>query len=319
MSGIENVIGGRGNDVLIGNGADNVLRGGRGKDRLLGGKGSDTLIGGPGNDILDGGSDGVDDIDYADYSDATGPIRLDFARGRVTGDASVGTDTFTRSAKGTSLNPWSIEGVVGSRFDDVLDAGGVPLARLEGGPGNDTLIGGGSRNGKQRVVFRKAKAAVFVDLATGVSRNRSTTVDDVGTDKLIGIDMVSGSRFADVINGNRNDNVINGGGGGDRLRGREGADEFFYWLASDSTPAEPDTIVDFSAAEGDYINLSALGVRRWITGGFGTRPAKEARFRRQGADGVIEVDLDSDSTPEMVIILKGVTRFARSSVRLAGD
>ncbi len=57
---IENVIGGRGADVLIGNALDNVLHGGSGNDILLGGAGDDILLGGPasddGRDVLFGGS-----------------------------------------------------------------------------------------------------------------------------------------------------------------------------------------------------------------------------------------------------------------------
>ncbi|MFL5899757.1 MAG: cadherin domain-containing protein, partial [Solirubrobacterales bacterium] len=50
---VEDVRGGRGNDVLIGNGAANDLFGGGGRDRLVGKGGSDVLMGGDGNDRLD--------------------------------------------------------------------------------------------------------------------------------------------------------------------------------------------------------------------------------------------------------------------------
>ncbi|HUG61475.1 MAG TPA: hypothetical protein VMP03_06500 [Methylomirabilota bacterium] len=319
LYGIENLIGGRAGDVLRGDGGPNVLRGGPGKDRLFGGGGPDVLDGGPGNDVLDGGPDGILVIDTADYSKATGPIRLDFARGRVTGNKSVGTDTFTRGKRKASPNPFTIEAVIGSRFDDVLDAGSVPLARLEGGPGDDTLIGGRKRGTKQRVTFGTARSAVIVDLEAGFSRNRNPRKNDVGRDKLIAIDMVSGSRFDDIIDGNSRGNVINGGGGADRIRGRGGPDEFFYLLASDSTPKKPDVILDFKASEGDFIELSALGVTKFMKGSFGRRAAKEVRLRRSGSDGILEVDLDSDPAPEMRIILKNLGPFGRKQLRLLGD
>src|SRR5205814_4355454 len=49
--GIENVIGGSGNDSLVGSPVVNVLRGGAGNDTLLGGVGNDTFDGGANDDL----------------------------------------------------------------------------------------------------------------------------------------------------------------------------------------------------------------------------------------------------------------------------
>jgi Ca2+-binding RTX toxin-like protein len=56
VSGIRNVIGGNGDDILIGDGADNLLSDGNGNDIVIGGGGDDTLQVGSGRDILLGGS-----------------------------------------------------------------------------------------------------------------------------------------------------------------------------------------------------------------------------------------------------------------------
>jgi Ca2+-binding RTX toxin-like protein len=53
QSGIEEVRGGRGNDLLIGSRGRNVLRGGAGNDRLVGGAGLDELFGESGSDTLE--------------------------------------------------------------------------------------------------------------------------------------------------------------------------------------------------------------------------------------------------------------------------
>ena len=55
ISGIPNIQGGAGNDVLMGNAAANTLLGGGGNDRLFGRLGADRLEGNAGNDLLDGG------------------------------------------------------------------------------------------------------------------------------------------------------------------------------------------------------------------------------------------------------------------------
>lgn len=55
FDGIENIVGGEGNDRFIGDDADNVLSGSNGDDILSGGDGNDTLVGGEGNNTLTGG------------------------------------------------------------------------------------------------------------------------------------------------------------------------------------------------------------------------------------------------------------------------
>ncbi len=64
VSGIENVLGGEGDDVFIGDDVANLLKGNGGRDAIDGGGGDDdlrgnadgdTLVGGPGSDDLDGG------------------------------------------------------------------------------------------------------------------------------------------------------------------------------------------------------------------------------------------------------------------------
>jgi len=52
VSGIRNVTGGSGNDILIGDTSANVLRDGNGNDIIVGGGGGDTIYGGTGYDII---------------------------------------------------------------------------------------------------------------------------------------------------------------------------------------------------------------------------------------------------------------------------
>jgi hypothetical protein len=60
LVGIEDVVGGSGNDVITGDAGANALAGGAGDDQLTGGAGSDDLSGGEGNDAIDS-RDGVPD------------------------------------------------------------------------------------------------------------------------------------------------------------------------------------------------------------------------------------------------------------------
>ena len=128
--GADAILGGAGVDVLFGDRDDDLLFGDEGDDVLFGGPGDDGLDGGPGADFLIGG-DGADLVAYSD-SPAGVTVALNdslIARGRgghAEGDILIG-----------------IEGVVGSPYDDRIDAAGNGRQDVvDGGDGNDTLIGG---------------------------------------------------------------------------------------------------------------------------------------------------------------------------------
>jgi len=129
--GTNTVIGGSigtsGNDVLFGGSGADSLSGKSGNDTLYGYDGNDTLNGGAGDDVLNGGNG----IDIADYSGATSGVRVDL---NVSGAQSVG------GGQGSDQLV-SIEGVIGSNYNDVLT--GTPGANiLDGGAGDDTIITG---------------------------------------------------------------------------------------------------------------------------------------------------------------------------------
>ncbi len=112
-------------DIAHGLGGDDVLHGGGGDDQLFGDAGDDTLIGGEGSNLLAGG----EGHDTADYSDASGPVRVDLTSGHV--QHPTGTDTLD-----------SIERVVGSAHDDTFAfehgvAGAV--YEIDGGGGQNTI------------------------------------------------------------------------------------------------------------------------------------------------------------------------------------
>ncbi len=133
--------GGDGNDRLVGGSDDDQLLGGAGDDRLEGREGRDVLWGGEGNDVLNGdqgrdvlnGGPGNDRLvggsgeDTADYSDATGPVRVSLADGKASG--AWGKDELQ-----------TIENLTGSAFNDRL-TGDDAANRLDGLAGNDKLKG----------------------------------------------------------------------------------------------------------------------------------------------------------------------------------
>lgn len=110
----------------------------------------------------------------------------------------------------------------GGEGDDVL-SGGAGNDLVYGEAGNDTLAAGLGNDtydgglGFDTVDFSAIASAVTVDLS-------KSTATGAGTDKLVGIEAVNGSKHADAITGSKYDNVLNGGDGGDRLSGGAGND-----------------------------------------------------------------------------------------------
>ncbi len=148
--------GGAGNDFLDGGTGDNTLRGGAGDDVLHGHDGNDYLEAGEGSDILRGG-DGDDILVGGNEYFETGDSFLDGGRGNDyyiidrPGDivfemAGHGTDT-VESFISYAL-PGEVENLtlfrsgdlhgIGNVHDNIMQGG----TWLEGGEGNDTLIGG---------------------------------------------------------------------------------------------------------------------------------------------------------------------------------
>ena len=160
--GRDQIFGGRGNDTIDGKSDADLVHGGRGsdevdggadRDRAFGDSGNDTVRGGPGDrdevdgglgdDEVDGGrgsfdivfgaigrdrSDGGPGVhDIASFRSAGGPIVVDLESGTVSG------------AEQEQMT--GIEDVVGGSADDILATSEAAPNRLDGGPGDDRLVG----------------------------------------------------------------------------------------------------------------------------------------------------------------------------------
>ena len=183
LSGIENAIGGLGDDTLTGGNFGNRLDGGAGSDVLAGANGNDTLVGGRGGDILIGG----DGIDVADYSASLAGVTVDL----VAGTGSAG------DALGDQLS--GIENITGSNYaDDITGDSQANVLTL--GAGDDTAIGGGGGD--------TIEGGDGADVLAG----------GLGNDDLsggIGSDVISGGSGIDTIEGGAGADALSGGDGGD--------------------------------------------------------------------------------------------------------
>jgi Ca2+-binding RTX toxin-like protein len=218
-AGNDTLIGADGNDFMGGNSGNDYLLGGNGRDIMSGGDNDDRLEGGTGGDVLDGGA-GKDTAVY-DNSLAGVSVNLRF------GATSLLNSRFSDAA-GDSLI--SIENIDGSRFSDVL-VGSAGANDLFGNLGNDTLIGldggdtldGGA--GIDTVSYVNGPAGVRVTLDDpNLQLTSSASGGDAEGDRLISIENLVGTNFADTLTGNSGANRILGLGGNDILFGLAGND-----------------------------------------------------------------------------------------------
>lgn len=278
---IETLTGGTGNDVLTGDGQANVLNGNLGDDVIDGGAGNDFINGGGGNDVINGGA-GSDTATYASFT-AGVTVALNVTGAQNTGGAGI--DTLL-----------SIENLVGGSGNDVLTGNDIANI-LTGGAGNDTLIGNGGGDtlvggaGDDRLdgglgVDTASYAGTVLGVTVNLNLAGVQNTGGGGFDTLVSIENIVGGDGNDVLTGDSQTNILTGGngndtlfgGGGidyllggagddvliggarrDRMYGDSGADTFRMDLLSD-TPAgvDRDVIADFSQAQGDRIDLSAI-------------------------------------------------------------
>lgn len=257
--GTDHLVGTPGADVIVGSDSEDTIEGRGGADLICGGTGDDDLFGGPGSDKVDGGRQ-VDLVFGGAGSDrlrAGGTGTYHFGDDRLFGGA--GDDRLAGDGAPNQLYGGSgddellghgaefececetsfVELLDGGPGDDVLTGGVLTGDNVDGqyfvpGPGNDTVDSGrpeeepgsedcglagerpciGMLHGRDVADYTLAAAAVTVDLA-------GQTATGEGTDTLVGIDAVFGSRFDDVIAGDDTANFLYGGHGSgrDRLTG----------------------------------------------------------------------------------------------------
>jgi len=208
LTSVENFRGSGFNDTLGGDSGSNRLEGLTGDDVLLGRGGSDVLVAGLG-------------VDTASYALASSGVYV------VIGD----NGNWTGEAAGDSL--LSIEGLIGSNFNDVLglDAGNNVLQGragndyLLGYAGNDILIGGAGGDmldggaGTDTASYSDAASRVYVFMGDGGS-----WTGDAAGDTFTSIENLTGSAFNDILGMDGGNNVLDGGAGDDVLFGQGGGD-----------------------------------------------------------------------------------------------
>jgi Ca2+-binding RTX toxin-like protein len=261
LSGIENLIGGKGNDSLTGDATINKIEGGAGNDTIEGGGEEDDLHGGLGIDTLSYGGDNtgvaVQLLDDGGLANATG------------GDADGDTGSGFENIRGGSGNDF----LAGNKFANTLEGGGGDDWLHGGtGSGNDIYDGGSNTAAGDTVSFDGILVGVTVNLSLATAQ---AVGKGLGSDKFINVENIIGSGFDDKLTGNTSNNALDGGDGKDTLTGGAGADNLTGGLGNDTfiyaAIAEGgDTIMDFASGDKIQIDKSGFGIPSGVTiGGAG--------------------------------------------------
>lgn len=199
--GVEDAIGGAGDDNLIGGTGANDLRGGGGDDSFVGDPGADTVDGGAGADLID-------------YGGRSGDVGVDLNGGPTSGDSSDGVVGARDALTG-------VENVVTGPGRDTV-TGNAARNWIDSGPGGDEVAGGG---GVDTMDYSRRVEPLYVEL-TGASESGGATDGPEGARDSIAADVedVIGGDGDDWLVGSTADNHLAGEGGADLLTGEAGAD-----------------------------------------------------------------------------------------------
>lgn len=139
-------------------------------------------------------------------------------------DGLLVMDTGIASSNVTTINLLGLAGQDWLRLDSSL--GTDKTSSILGGTGHDTMLGSLGKDtldggdGIDEVSYLQATSGVSASLLLTGEQNTGGS----GLDKLVAVENLSGSNFADSLTGNALANVLNGGQGNDTLTGGQGDD-----------------------------------------------------------------------------------------------
>ena len=234
--------------------------------------------------------------------------------GQIIGDLNLGAGV------NVVVNGGSILGGVmtlggADRIDSRL---GTISGQIFTGAGADTVLGSAQQD--------EVLAGDGNDLLRGFAGDDSLR-GNVGNDVVeggAGDDTLSGDAGRDILLGGAGEDRLIGASGADTMTGGQGADVFVFTAVTDSAPSERDLITDFQRGA-DKIDLSAIDANLGMAGdqafsfiGNGTAftALGQARFVVAGGGVRLELNLNSSPTPEMVIVLNGLTALAAGDLIL---
>jgi serralysin len=329
-AGFDVLKGGLGNDFLDGGGDADQQRGEAGDDRIVYDAADTVIDGGAGRDTLVLKAAAIVHLENFSSSQVTGGSAYVLGFEDVDATDAVGGITVTGSQFNNTLT--------GGAFADTL-MGGAGFDVLKGGLGNDFLDGGADADqqrgeaGDDRIVYDAADTVIdggagrdtlILNTAATVNLgNFSSSQVTGGAAYVSGFEDVdaSGATAAVRLNGSAFNNTLIGGSGADTLAGGAGFDTLTGGKGSDLfvfgafTSGDIDKITDFSHAQGDRIDLSAIDA---VAGGVDDpfafigqsafhHVAGEVRYGATAGGLMVQADVNGDGYADFSILVANTT------------
>ena len=289
-----------GDNSLTGNSGNNILLGYGGRDYIFGNAGNDTIDGGSGIDYMAGGTGNdtyyVDDTQDTVVELANGGTDLVYSS--VTFHATnvetvILTGTASVDVRGDDL----VNTLTGNSGDNLVEGRGGN-DHLNGMDGNDTLDGGA---GTDVMAGGTGDDIYYIDtLADVVLENAGEGSDQIYASitytltqanvenlRLAGGTNINGTgnSLDNTLHGNGGNNTLSGLGGNDLVDGKEGNDILIGGTGADTFKffqgSGVDVVSDFSAVQGDSINIHAYSA--------GTVEGHGVTVTQSGLDTIIDL------------------------------
>ena len=268
-AGNDSVITGDGNDRVTAVSGNNQIDTGEGNDRVTTGDGDDIILTGAGNDrVFAGEGDNQIDTgtenDRVEAGDGNNLVLTGDGRDRViVGDGDNQIDTGAERDRIDAGDGANIiltgdgnDRVFVGNGDNQIDTG-ADNDRIDAGDGNNLIFAGlgndriSAGNGNNEIIGDAGNDRIFTGEGSDV------IFGDGDNDRIFsgaGADILFGGTGNDLLSGEDGDDILIGDAGFDNLFGGAGADVFIINVGT-----EKDTIRDFSAEEGDTIDVTGFG------------------------------------------------------------
>jgi len=320
-------------------------------ERLTGSSFSDTLEGDGNANTLAGGS-GTDMLSYA-HASAGVTVNLSITTAQNTGGAGIDIvsqfenltgSNFADVLTGTTGN----NSLSGGGDNDSLDGGGgTGKDTLDGGAGADTMAGG---DNSDLYVVDDSNDTIIETATGGIDTVNTTLASYVLGSNLENLTFVGAGGFAgtgndlantitggtdnDTLDGGLNNDRLFGGAGDDQLLGGDandsltggtgadtltgglGADRFIFTAIGDFAAGPAlDAVLDFSHAETDKLDLSAIDAKTTASGNqaftfIGTQAfhnvAGELHYVIGGSGITVSGDVNGDGVADFSLDVSGV-------------